>query len=59
VVKGYITHIAILKDLEESFRKANKEDHEGLFSEEGRDLAAMKEELERVLRTLAWVGFGA
>jgi hypothetical protein len=55
VVKGDVTHMAILKDLEESFRKASKKDHEGLFSEEDRDLAATKEELERVLGE-CWLG---
>jgi hypothetical protein len=49
VVKGDVTHMTILKDLEESFRKDSKEDHEGLSSEEDRDLATTKEELERVL----------
>jgi hypothetical protein len=49
VVKGDVTHMAILKDLEESFRKASKEDHEVWSSEEDRELETTKEELERVL----------
>ena len=49
MVKGDVTHMAILKDLEESFRKGSKEDHEVWSSEEDRDLASTKEELERVL----------
>ncbi|KAE8023676.1 hypothetical protein FH972_009348 [Carpinus fangiana] len=57
VVKGNVTHMAIFKDLEESFRKACKEDHEGLFFEEDRDLVATKEELERVLGG-HWLGVG-
>lgn len=48
MVKGDVTHMAILKDLE-SFCKASKEDHEVWSSEEDRELETMKEELERVL----------
>jgi hypothetical protein len=48
VVKGDVTHMAILKDLESS-RKAIKEDHELLSPEEDRDLATTKEEIERFL----------
>jgi hypothetical protein len=62
VVKGDVTHMAILKDLEESFRKASKENqdansdfHEVLISEEDRDLATTKEEIERVLGG-RWLG---
>jgi hypothetical protein len=38
VVKGDVTHMAILKDLEESFRKASKEDHEVWSSKEDQEL---------------------
>ena len=49
VVEGNVTHMAILKDLEESFRKASRDDHEVLSSNEDQDLAITKEELGRVL----------
>jgi hypothetical protein len=49
VVKGDVTHMAILKDLEESFCKASKEDHEVWSSEEDQELETTKKELERVL----------
>jgi hypothetical protein len=49
VVKDNVTHMAILKDLEESFRKASKEDHDVLSLEEDQDLATTKEEIERFL----------
>jgi hypothetical protein len=49
VVKGDVTHMAILKDLEESFRKASKEDHEVWSSKEDQELETTKEELDRVL----------
>jgi hypothetical protein len=61
VVKGDVTHMAILKDLE-SFCKASKENqdansdfHEVLSYEEDRDLATTKEEIERVLGG-RWLG---
>jgi hypothetical protein len=41
--------MVILKDLEESFRKASKEDHEAWSSKEDWELETTKEELERVL----------
>jgi hypothetical protein len=55
VVKGNVTHMAILKDLEESFRKASKEDHEVSSPEDDQDLATTKEEIERVLGG-RWLG---
>jgi hypothetical protein len=55
VVKGDVMHMAILKDLEESFRKASKEDHEVSSPKEDQDLATTKEEIERVLGG-RWLG---
>ena len=46
-VQDNATHLALLKDREESWRQARKEVHEVLSTkEEDRNLASLKEELE-------------
>jgi hypothetical protein len=45
-IQDDVTHLELLKDMEESWRQARKEAHEVLSTEEDRNLVSLKDELQ-------------